>query len=41
VNAEQIDLVNSDEDYQQLVEQIMTHNSGRQYYNPLPIKEGR
>lgn len=39
VNAEQIDLVNSDQDYQQLVDQICTIQSGRQYYNPLPVKE--
>lgn len=39
VNADQIDLVNSEADYQQLVDQICALQSGRQYYNPLPIKE--
>jgi len=39
VNAEQIDLVNSEQDYQNLLEQIATLQSGRQYYNPLPVKE--
>ena len=39
VNAEQIDLVNSEQDYQNLLEQISTLHSGRQYYNPLPVKE--
>ncbi len=39
VNAEQIDLVNSEADYQQLLNQISTTQSGRQYYNPLPVKE--
>jgi len=39
VNAEQIDLVNNESDYHALVEQISTLQSGRQYYNPLPVKE--
>lgn len=39
VNAEQIDLVNSEPDYQQLLEQICSIQSGRHYYNPLPVKE--
>jgi len=39
VNAEQIDLVNSEQDYQNLLMQISTTQSGRQYYNPLPVKE--
>lgn len=39
VNAEQIDLVNSEQDYQNLLEQISTLQSGRQYYNPLAVKE--
>ena len=38
VNAEQIDLVNSEQDYQNLLEQISNIQSGRQYYNPLPVK---
>lgn len=39
VNAEQIDLVNSEQDYQNLLEQISTSTSGRHYYNPLPDKK--
>ncbi len=39
VNAEQIDLVNSEQDYQNLLSQISSLHSGRQYYNPLPVKE--
>lgn len=39
VNAEQIDLVNSEADYQNLLAQIATLQSGRQYYNPLPTGE--
>lgn len=39
VNAEQIDLVNNESDYHALIEQISTLQSGRQYYNPLPVKE--
>lgn len=39
VNAEQIDLVNSEQDYQHLVEQIANLQSGRHYYNPLANKE--
>jgi len=39
VNAEQIDLVNSEADYQNLLAQISTLQSGRQYYNPLPVTE--
>jgi deoxyguanosine kinase len=38
VNAEQIDLVNSEQDYQNLLDQIANIQSGRQYYNPLPVK---
>lgn len=38
VNAEQIDLVNSEQDYQNLLDQIGNIQSGRQYYNPLPVK---
>ncbi|WP_438971355.1 deoxynucleoside kinase [Methylophaga sp.] len=39
VNAEQIDLVNSEQDYLKLLEQICNIQSGRHYYNPLPVKE--
>jgi deoxyadenosine/deoxycytidine kinase len=38
VNAEQIDLVNSEDDYNNLLEQIGTIKSGKQFYNPLPAK---
>lgn len=37
INAAQIDLVNNDQDYQQLLEQIVSIRSGRHYFNPLPI----
>ena len=39
VNAEQIDLVNSEQDYQNLLDQISNLQTGRQFYNPLPVKE--
>jgi deoxyguanosine kinase len=35
VNAAHIDLVNSDEDYEALLEQIHLTTSGRQYFNPV------
>lgn len=35
VNAAHIDLVNGDEDYEALLEQIRTPASGRQYFNPV------
>jgi deoxyadenosine/deoxycytidine kinase len=38
VNAEQIDLVNNEADYQNLLAQVAQATSGRQYYNPLPAK---
>lgn len=38
VNAEQIDLVNSEADYNNLLEQIGTITGGKHYYNPLPVK---
>ncbi len=37
VNATDIDLVNSDEDYRQLFERIKSVRSGRHYFNPLPF----
>jgi len=39
VNAEQINLVDSEQDYENLIEQIAQCTSGRHYYNPLPVKE--
>ena len=41
VNAAQIDLVSSEHDYSDLVEQISTTFSGRRYYNPLHTEEYR
>jgi len=37
VNAAEIDPVNRDEDYQLLLERILSTRSGRHYYNPLPM----
>jgi deoxyadenosine/deoxycytidine kinase len=36
VNAAEINLVESEPDYQALLEQIATFKSGRQYFNPMP-----
>ena len=36
VNAAEIDLVNSDNDYDALLRQIRKVTSGRHYYNPMP-----
>lgn len=36
VNTEEIDLVSSDEDYQQLVNQILSISGGTHYFNPRP-----
>lgn len=38
VNAEQIDLVNSEADYSNLLDQIGSITGGKHYYNPLPVK---
>ncbi len=37
VNATEIDLVNNDEDYKMLLEQVCNTRSGRHYINPMPI----
>jgi deoxyguanosine kinase len=37
VNAAEIDLVQSDEDYRQLLDRIRNVRSGRHYFNPMPI----
>lgn len=37
VNATEIDIVSSHEDYQQLLEQVKTIKTGRHYFNPLPF----
>ncbi|GMG86424.1 deoxynucleoside kinase [Biformimicrobium ophioploci] len=34
VNCADIDIINNDEDYRQLVETLLNTNSGRHYYNP-------
>jgi deoxyadenosine/deoxycytidine kinase len=39
VNAEQINLVDSEQDYENLIDQIARIQSGRHYYNPLPNEE--
>jgi deoxyguanosine kinase len=39
VNAEQINLVDSEQDYENLIEQVAQCTRGRHYYNPLPVKE--
>ncbi len=37
VNASDIDFINNDRDYEQLKTQILSTNSGRHYFNPLPF----
>lgn len=37
VNATDIDIVNRDEDYQQLVDYMLDIRSGRHYFNPRPL----
>lgn len=37
VNATDIDIVNRDEDYQQLVDYVLDIRSGRHYFNPRPL----
>ena len=37
VNAAEIDLVNHDQDYQQLVSELLDIRSGRIYFNPRPL----
>ncbi len=36
VNSEDIDLVNNEDDYQQLVKQVMSIGAGTTYFNPRP-----
>ena len=36
VNAAEINLVDSDTDYQALLEQMALASSGRHYFNPMP-----
>ena len=37
INTATIDLVNNDNDYKTLLEQMRTMRGGRQYFNPLPM----
>lgn len=37
INASEIDLVNNEQDYNELLKQIRSIRSGRHYFNPLPI----
>jgi deoxyguanosine kinase len=37
VNAAEIDLVNSEEDYHLLLDQVLGMRSGRHYFNPVPL----
>ena len=37
VNAAEIDLVNNDADFHQLIERLQTIRSGRHFFNPAPI----
>jgi len=37
VNAEELDLVNREQDYQQLLEYLLTIRSGRHYFNPTML----
>ena len=37
VNAAEIDLVNHDRDYQQLVSELLDIRTGRHYFNPRPL----
>ncbi|HFD91749.1 MAG TPA: deoxynucleoside kinase [Gammaproteobacteria bacterium] len=37
VNAAEIDPVNNERDYQNLMDKVCTITSGRHYYNPLPL----
>jgi len=37
VNAENIDLVNNDHDYELLIEQVLSIRTGRHFFNPLPF----
>jgi len=41
VNAEEIDFVNNDADYRQLLDTISGIKTGRHYYNPLPFDLNR
>lgn len=37
INASEIDLVNNESDYEELLKQIKSIRSGRHYFNPMPI----
>jgi deoxyadenosine/deoxycytidine kinase len=38
VNATDINFVDNDEDYRQLMQQVRSIRSGRHYFNPVPMK---
>ncbi len=37
VNASDIDFINNDQDYQQLLHEILNTEAGKRYFNPLPF----
>ena len=37
VNASEIDLINNDKDYDQLLREILNTEAGKRYFNPLPF----
>ncbi len=37
VNASEIDFINNDKDYEQLLEEILNTEAGKRYFNPLPF----
>ncbi len=37
VNASEIDFINNDKDYDQLLQEIMNFEAGKRYFNPLPF----
>lgn len=37
INASEIDLVNNDNDYNELLKQVGSIRSGRHYFNPMPV----
>ncbi len=37
VNASEIDFINNDKDYEQLLQEIMNFEAGKRYFNPLPF----
>ena len=37
VNASEIDFINNDQDYEQLLQKILSTKAGKRYFNPLPF----